>query len=121
MGWFIYLIGVVWLAVGVWYILYTAEARDTLRMVTDQAPRQVFAVMAFIVGALLIAAAFYSHKIWAVGVLGLLAVGKGLYLFFDPGKTYAALMAWYLGASDQTYRFFGIVMVVLGTAMLSWA
>lgn len=121
MGWFIYLMGVIWIAVGVLYILYTEDTRNTLRTVTGRFPRQAFAVMAFIAGALLIAAAFYSHKIWVVGVLGALVVGKGVYLFFDPGSTYAALMAWYLKASDQTYRLFGIIMVVLGTAMLSWA
>ena len=121
MAWFIYLIGAVWIGVGAFYILYTDESRDAYRALTERFQRQAFAVMAFIVGALLVAAAFFSHKPWLVGALGAVALAKSLYLFFDPGNTYDALIAWYIEAPDQTIRFFGIIMVVLGTAMISWA
>ena len=62
----------------------------------------------------------FSRNPALVAVLGALALIKSVYLLFNPGNTYDALVAWFLRASDQTYRFFGIVMVVLGTALLSW-
>ena len=120
MDWFIYLVGVIWIGVGAFYILYTEECRDAYRMVTERFQRQAFGIMAFIVGALLVAAAFFSRNPALVAVLGALALIKSVYLLFNPGNTYDALVAWFLRASDQTYRFFGIVMVVLGTALLSW-
>ncbi len=121
MGWFIYVVGVIWIGVGVCYILYTEGSRDAYRAMTERFQRQAFAVLAFIVGALLVAAAFYSHQVWLVAILGVIALLKSAYLFFNPGNTYGLLAAWCLKASDQTYRFFGIIMVVLGTALLSWA
>ena len=119
MDWFIYLVGVIWIGVGAVYILYTEEARDTVRMVLKRYQRQVFAVVALIIGALLVAAAFFSHKTWLVAILGGLALAKSAYLFFNPGNTYEALVTWYLKATDQTYRLFGMIMVVLGTALIS--
>ena len=42
MDWFIYVVGVIWIGVGAFYILYTEEARDAVRMVSERYQRQVF-------------------------------------------------------------------------------
>jgi uncharacterized protein YjeT (DUF2065 family) len=50
-----------------------------------------------------------------------MAVIKGGIIFFNPKNLYDEMMNWYLNSlSDQTYRFFGIVMIIIGTAVLSW-
>jgi uncharacterized protein YjeT (DUF2065 family) len=50
-----------------------------------------------------------------------MAIIEGGIIFLIPKNVYDELMDWYLNsASDQTYRLFGILSLVLGSAILSW-
>lgn len=73
------------------------------------------------VGILLILAARVSGAFWFVLILGLLAIGKGVYFLLGPrGQVKALFDWWFTSAQDTTYRFWGIIMVLLGMALLSW-
>ncbi len=121
MEWVIYLVGVLWIALGCYYILYTTNARENAMLVMDHVDRHLLAVAAAVFGAVLIAAAFYTRFTAPVIFIGLLGIAKGIYLFVNPGGTYQVVRRWYGEASDQTYRFFGILFLILGTAFISWA
>jgi uncharacterized protein YjeT (DUF2065 family) len=46
---------------------------------------------------------------------------EGGLAFSNPRNMYNRLMDWYLDSiSDQTHRLFGIITIILGTAVFSW-
>ncbi len=122
MVWFLYLISILWIVVGCFYILYTDESREKVKALLDRMNRRVLAIAAGLAGLLLIVAAFHGHNSWFIAILGVLGVAKGALIFLNTGNIYEKLVSWHQdGASNQTYRFFGIIMLILGTALFSWA
>jgi uncharacterized protein YjeT (DUF2065 family) len=72
-------------------------------------------------GILLLISATASRQSWFIRLFGLLAIIEGAVIFLIPKNLYDELMDWYLNsASNQTYRLFGILSLVFGTAILSW-
>jgi len=56
-----------------------------------------------------------------IRIIGLLAIIEAGVIFLIPKNRYDELIGWYLNsASDQIYRLFGILSIILGTAVLSW-
>lgn len=121
MKWVLYVISLIWIGTGVWFILYTEQSRRILTKIVTAAYDFLWALLAAIVGILLIMAAPESRNMWVIVFLGILAVIKGLVIFFNPRNIYQQIKQWYLyDTSDQMYRFFGIIIMVLGIAVFSW-
>lgn len=98
---FLYAISFLWIALGSCFVLYTTEGRKVIRSMLRGIDRR-----------------FLS---WFIRLLGVIAVAKGGFIFANPKGFYDQITNWYLDtASDQTFRFFGIVSLILGTAVLSW-
>jgi len=54
--------------------------------------------------------------------LGVIATLKGLVLLFNPKNIVERVQNGYLQeGSNQTYLFFGVIMLIVGTAVSSWA
>ena len=122
MEWVIWLISLIWSAWGSLAILYTAQTRETAGKLMAQAGRVPLGAIAVLVGILLIVASRSSQQAGFVLMLGLLAVVKGAVFIWNPKGVYKRLVQWYLDeTSDQTLRFFGIIALILGTALFSWA
>lgn len=121
MKWFLYFIGLVWVGFGAGMILYTDALKNLMAGAMDDALRKPFAVVALVAGMLLFLAAGSSRYGWFVVLLGVIAVVKGVMLWFDPAGFYGRFRQWYLEqASDQALRLMGIITLVLGTALFSW-
>ncbi len=121
MEWFLYFVSFAWVAAGAGLILYTGELRGAIASHVVESRRKAFAVAALVFGVLLVAAAGRCRYSWFVVVLGLAAVGKAVALWIDPSGIFEKVRGWYLEtASDQTLRFMGIVLLILGTALFSW-
>jgi len=121
MKWFLYAFGILWVASGSAYILYTHQFRTTITPLLKNIDRRVLSAIPFIFGILLILSAPESIYAWFVRALGILAICKGVFFAASPQDHYKQLMNWYLEkASDQTFRLFGIIAIVIGTAVLSW-
>ncbi len=85
-------------------------------------PREVLIVITIGFGILFLMSAPHSRSSLIIVVFGLLAIIKGVFFFFNPGNMFEKIRDWYLyTATEQTYRFFGIIMLLLGTAVFSWA
>jgi hypothetical protein len=83
--------------------------------------RRVLAVLPAVLGVLLVVAASESRNAWFVRLIGIIGLAKSGFIFSNPKGFYDQMMDWYLDqASDQTFRFFGIVALILGTALFSW-
>jgi len=122
MAWVLYFISVLWIALGCLLILYTEQTTAQGKEIVERFGRVPSAITAAVAGVLLIAAAFSGRNTTVVVIIGLLALGKGVVLFVNPGEIYEKSLAWWFEqASEQTYRFTGIVLLILGTAILSWA
>jgi uncharacterized protein YjeT (DUF2065 family) len=121
MKWFLYAFGILWVASGSAYILYTRQFRAAISPLLKKIDRRVLAVIPFIFGILLILSAPGSSNAWFVRALGILAICKSVFIAASPEDHYKQLMIWYdEKASDQTFRLFGIIAIVIGTAVLSW-
>jgi hypothetical protein len=122
MKWFIYLFSMVWIAAGGFLILYTDQCRGIMGKAFARMGRVPMAVTAAVIGLLLVLSARGSANPAVIVVIGLLAIGKGVAFFWNPHQIYEKTLGWWLtDAADQTYRLAGIIIVVLGTALISWA
>jgi hypothetical protein len=122
MEWIIWLISLVWIAFGSLAILYTEQTRAVYGESVQRIGRIPLGGVAAVVGVLLILAARSTTQTGVIAALGVLALVKGVLIIWNPKGVYEQSVQWFLGeASDQTYRFMGIVALILGTALFSWA
>jgi len=118
---FLYAISLLWVAIGCFTILYTSESRNVVKSIINNIDRKVLSAFEAIIGILLLFSATASHHSWFIRLIGFMAVIEGGLIFFIPKNLYDELIDWYLNSvSDQTYRLFGIISIILGTAVLSW-
>ena len=117
----LYVLGILWVVLGALAILYTQQFRSKSDMLLKQVDPRYFAVLALLGGILLLAASPASRNAWFVRLLGLMAMAKSGLLFVNPAGLYEKTVHWYVDRmSDQAYRFWGIVMLIIGTAVISW-
>ncbi|MBL0716197.1 MAG: hypothetical protein JJV98_21130 [Desulfosarcina sp.] len=122
MKWFIWLISLAWIAGGSLSILYTAKTREITGMLIERLGRVPLGVVTAVLGVLRIIASRGSLQAGFIVFLGLVALVKGGLSIWNPKGIYEKAVQWSLvEASDQTYRFMGIVMLIVGTAVFSWA
>ncbi len=118
---FLYAIIFLIIAIGCCTILYTTETRNFMKRLFNQIDRKFISVFEVIMGILLLVSATASHHPWFIRIIGLLAIIEGGVIFLIPKNLYDELINWYVNSlSDQTYRLFGTLSLILGTAMLSW-
>ena len=118
---FLYVISFLCIAMGCCTILYTDETRRFVKSIFNEIDRKFISAFELIIGILLLISATASRQAWFIRLIGLMAIIEGGVIFLIPKNLYDELMDWYLNsASDQTYRLFGILSLVFGTAILSW-
>lgn len=118
---FLYVISFFCIAMGCCTILYTDETRRFVKSIFNEIDRKFISAFEIIMGVLLLISAAASRQSWFIRLFGLLAILEGAVIFLIPKNLYDELMDWYLNsASNQTYRLFGILSLILGTAILSW-
>jgi uncharacterized protein YjeT (DUF2065 family) len=121
MKWFLYAISFLWITAGSLSIIYTTESRNVMKRLFEKTDRKILSVFPAIIGVLLFISASWSLHSWFLRMLGIMAVIKGVIIFINPKNLYDEMMNWYLNSlSDQTYRFLGIVLIIIGTSVLSW-
>ncbi len=121
MKWFLYLISFCLIASGSCFILYTIQYRDLLKNVLTKSYEKIIAASAIIIGLLLILSAFQAQGFWFIVFLGIIAICKGFFVIFNPKNSLDNIRNWYLNtASDQIYRLFGIISIVIGIVMITW-
>ncbi len=121
MRWFLYVISLFWVAIGCCMILYTGETMRVFKHILRTTDRKFLWCFPFITGLLLLFAASASYYPGVIRFLGIVAIIKGGFIFFNPEALWEKLVTWYLKAmSDQACRLSGIISIILGTAVLSW-
>lgn len=121
MKWFLYAISLLWIAIGSCSILYTAETKDVMKRMIKGIDLRILSILPFAAGVLFLLSASLCRYPWVIRFIGLMSLIEGVLVFFNPQNLYGKLMDWYLETiSDQTHRLFGIITIILGTAVLSW-
>jgi hypothetical protein len=121
MKWLLYIIGVLWISAGSSFILYTNQCRHVLKKTVQGTDPRLISIVPIAIGALLIVGAYQTALPWVVVLLGILAIGKGCMVLFNPGRLASRLICWFFEqASENTWRLAGIIALILGTALLSW-
>ena len=121
MKWFLFLFSLLMIAAGSGYILYTQKMRESLRNLFKGSYEKIIAILVTILGLVLILSAGAARQSGFIVLLGVIAMGKGVFIFLNPRGYYQQTKQWILEhASDQTYRLLGIIALILGTAIFSW-
>ena len=121
MAWFLYLVSAAWIAFGACTILYTTETRRMAKDLLFKTNRTIMASIPAIAGILFILSASASGLPWVMRLFGILGLLKGGFIYVNPQDLYNKTTTWYLETiSDQAHRFFGIITIILGTAVFSW-
>jgi uncharacterized protein YjeT (DUF2065 family) len=121
MKYFLYAISSIWIAIGCCIILYTDETKDVMRSIVKGVDLRILSILPFAACVLFLLSASVCRFPWVIRFIGLLSLIEGALAFSNPNNLYTKILDWYLDAlSDQTHRFFGIVTLILGTAILTW-
>ena len=117
----VYLLAVWLIAVGSCLILYTQATVNAFKALCDKVPLRVVAVIQAVFGLLFLISASAVTYPWIFRIFGLLAIAKAALAFVNPKGIYTRMLDWYFAkVSDQAQRLFGIIGIILGTAILSW-
>ena len=120
MQWILYAFSLVFVAFGVYMILYTDNARNLFRQFI-QMGFKTLSIIAALIGFLFLVSASASHYPWFLRFVGIFSIVEGVVLYINPQDIMGRIYAWYLDeASDQTFRASGIITVIFGTALISW-
>ena len=121
MDWFLYVFSFLMVAGGAFFVLYTSDTRRYATELLQGGSQKLVAAASALIGVLLIVSASSSRMFGFVVFLGLLAAAKGAVIWFNPRGFYEKFRDWFLNhATDQTFRLFGIIWLIIGTAMFSW-
>ena len=121
MKWFLYAFSLISIAIGCCTILYTDETKNFIKSIVKGVDLRILSIVPFIAGILFLLSASACRYPWVIRFLGLMALIEGVLAFSNPNNLYGKILDWYLDSlSDQTHRLFGIITIILGTAILSW-
>lgn len=116
----VYILGFIWIAAGTVAILYTDQYRVFLKKWIAGINRIWLALVPAVIGLLLVLGASSTAHRGFISVIGVLAIVKGILIYVNPKQLFEASLAWLERLSDQGYRLMGILILVLGTIVLSW-
>jgi len=117
----LYIVAILWIVIGVFIILYTERTMKILRKLFFIEKVRLLSIVPIIFGIVLVIGAFVCTQVFFLSlVLGVLALLKGLYLIMGPMPQIQRLMDWWFNKASTSYiRLSGLIIFVLGIAILS--
>jgi hypothetical protein len=118
----LFVITVLWIALGTVMVLYTEATRSSAKGLFAAANIRVLAILPGVLGLLLLMGAFMVREVfWLALPLGILGVAKGAFLAFGPATQIQQLREWWFErASETVVRLSGLLIFMFGVAILSW-
>ena len=118
----VYLLALSHIAICSFLILYTKETLDVLKGLFRTYQLRYLAVIPVGYGVLYLISSTAITYPWVFWLLGLLALCEAVVAYTDPSKIYSRMLDWYFEKiSVRTNQFFGIIGVIFGTLVLTWA
>ncbi len=118
----LYIISILWIAMGTFLIIYTHRTKEFMKKLFYRDNPKWLAVFPLVFGLILVIGAFQLRDMFLLAfLLGMLGLAKGLYLLFGPATQVKALFDWWFHkAGDRTIRMQGLISFILGVAILSY-
>jgi hypothetical protein len=122
MEWILFFVAIFWIVLGSWANLYPAQVHGRLRSFAEGVNPRWAAVFAMVAGIMLVVAAPVSSQgVGFIRLLGFVAMAKALIFAVLPKESYQRLLDWWFApVREQSWRVWGLVMLVLGVVLLSW-
>lgn len=120
MVWYLYVVALLFIAKGIFLILNTEQAQKLSRNFVETGNYRLWGLVVVVFGLLLAISSFWSGVIWFLFLLGLLLAGIGIFMLVGQEERVDALLRVWGDISDRGLRFWGLILVVTGTAILSW-
>ncbi|MBN1354022.1 MAG: DUF2065 family protein [Candidatus Omnitrophica bacterium] len=115
---FLYLIGILWVIVGVLSVFATKIARKKIfTKLIETSDVKKLSPIPITIGLLLILASPYDRHAILVFILGLLAIAKGIAAIAYPKKLQKA-KEWMIKSGDNVYRAGGVLLIIIGSIVL---
>lgn len=112
------LLAILQIIAGVLMFIFTDAAKEILRSIMKEKNLKVLSVLPVAVGILLLAGSPLVSTPWITVMLGILAIAKGLFFIFGQKRDTRALIDWWMGASNNVYKSWGVVSFLLGVLLL---
>ena len=109
------------IAVGVTLVLYSGLVRTFLQKIDTAMNIKLLSPLPLVLGVLFILSKDLILHPWFAVVLGVVVIVKGMFLLLTPAHYIDAIINWWVTeAQDITYRFWGLIVLVIGITLLSW-
>ena len=122
MKWILFAIAIFWIVLGTWANLYPVQVHERMRRLIERTNPRWAAILAFAVGIILmITAPESSQGVGFIRLLGLLAMAKAVVLAVLSKERYQRFSNWWFDpVREQSWRVWGLVILILGVVVLSW-
>jgi multisubunit Na+/H+ antiporter MnhG subunit len=117
MKWFIILIGIIWIILGLFGLVATKRIATVFSNLVKNTRRKTLGLLGLIFGVLLLLSASSAREYWFVFALGVISCLKGLTIVLISDKNLKAMMDWWLAAPEIVYKGWAAFALVLGIAM----
>ncbi len=120
MVWFLYIAAVLFIAKGSFLVLHTEKALELGEMILEKSTYRMWGIVGGAFGILLSVSSFWSGMVWFLFLLGLMFAGLGIFVFLGEEEKVRPLVRTWSSMSGTGLRLWGLILVVTGTAILSW-
>ena len=114
---FMLIIGVGWMIVGILMVFATGMAKEKILKKILNAKIKSVGIVPIIAGVILLLAARDNEYTLFVGLLGILAIIKGIMCIVATEKM-EKIRDWWLKADDKVYKISGALVVIMGLIVL---
>ncbi len=112
------LLAIFWIVLGVLLLMLTDTVKEVFRNLLKRKNIKTLSIASLVIGVVLILGSSLVSVPWIAIALGILGLLKGLFFMFGPEKKTTALIDWWLKATNNIYRSWGIVSFLLGVLLL---
>ena len=115
----LYLLGIFWIVMGTLLVFVPKLLKRKLFVKLQNIPLKKIGSVPLIIGVLLVLAASHNRYTAFVVILGLLAIAKGIGCIVATEKMQKIQDWWLNKASNNVYRILGIVIILIGSIVLT--
>lgn len=121
MAFVLFMLGLLFIALGTGLILSTNEVKAFFKNFLAEKNLKIAAAAPGVVGFLFLVSAGASAHPLLMRILGILCLAEGAMMVFNPKGLYTEMLNWYFEKiSDRTHQIFGIVAVIMGSVTIAW-
>lgn len=120
MVWYLYIVAILFIAIGSFLVLHTEQALEVSEAIIEKGGHRMWGAGGLLFGVLLSVASFWSGVVWFLFLVGVVIAGMGLFLFVGEEQKVQPILGAWRSLSGVGMRLWGLILVVTGTAILSW-